>query len=225
MVGSPPACGPAFEPGRKSVYETVLWTFSSPLPPPPDLTAGKESLHLLSPNPYRLVKLPRVDMKLEPPDSFHLRAAEGWLELGNPLEAREEIKQLAPELQMHPDVLAVRWSISCRTQEHDLCLELGKTLLALEPDRPGGWIATAQSLYFRHHYQDAYDTLSQALEKFPEYWPVFYDLACYACLLDRFEEAITLLQKAFSLDKTTAARDRAAEDPDFEKLRQKIGKL
>ena len=45
---------------------------------------------------------------LTPPDSFHLKAAEGWFELGNHLEANEELEKIAPKLRVHPDVLEIR---------------------------------------------------------------------------------------------------------------------
>ena len=48
---------------------------------------------------------------LGPPESFYLQAAEGWLELGNPTEAEEELKQLAPGFRAHPEVLKLRWEI------------------------------------------------------------------------------------------------------------------
>jgi hypothetical protein len=36
---------------------------------------------------------------LSPPDTHHLRAAEGWLELGNHLEANAELENIMPELR------------------------------------------------------------------------------------------------------------------------------
>jgi hypothetical protein len=36
-----------------------------------------------------------------------LRAAEGWLELGNHLEANEELENITPKLRAHPDVLEI----------------------------------------------------------------------------------------------------------------------
>jgi hypothetical protein len=33
---------------------------------------------------------------IEPPDSLHLLAAQGWLELGNHLEANEELEKITP---------------------------------------------------------------------------------------------------------------------------------
>ena len=51
-------------------------------------------------------------------DQHHLRAAEGWLELGNHLEATAELEEIAPTLRGQPQVLEVRWQIyaHCKSQ-------------------------------------------------------------------------------------------------------------
>ena len=48
---------------------------------------------------------------LQPPDTFHLQAAQGWMELGNHEEANEELELIDAPLRAHPDVLEVRWLI------------------------------------------------------------------------------------------------------------------
>jgi hypothetical protein len=45
---------------------------------------------------------------IEPHDQRHLEAAEGWIELGNHLEANEELENITPEHRAHPAVLEVR---------------------------------------------------------------------------------------------------------------------
>jgi len=51
-------------------------------------------------------------MKPIPPQDAHfLRAAEGWIELGNHLEAFEELERITPQWRAHPDVLKLRWEI------------------------------------------------------------------------------------------------------------------
>ena len=50
-------------------------------------------------------------MPFSPPDSHHLEAAKGWLELGNPEEAFEELGLIEPQLRGHPDVLELCWRI------------------------------------------------------------------------------------------------------------------
>jgi hypothetical protein len=47
----------------------------------------------------------RLVKPLDLPDIHHLRAAQGWLELGNHLEANEELEKIAPALRAHPSVL------------------------------------------------------------------------------------------------------------------------
>jgi hypothetical protein len=39
----------------------------------------------------------------------HLDAAQGWFELGNHLEANEELEQITAEYRAPPEVLEVRW--------------------------------------------------------------------------------------------------------------------
>ena len=48
---------------------------------------------------------------LENPDLLHLQAAAGWLELGNHIEANEELEKITPKLRAHPDVLEVCWQV------------------------------------------------------------------------------------------------------------------
>ena len=44
---------------------------------------------------------------LQHPDTF-LQVA-GWVDLGNHLEANEELEKITASLRAHPDVLVVRW--------------------------------------------------------------------------------------------------------------------
>ena len=45
---------------------------------------------------------------LEPPDTFYLEGAIGWLELGNAAEAKAELGRVSPVGQKHPKALEVR---------------------------------------------------------------------------------------------------------------------
>jgi hypothetical protein len=51
------------------------------------------------------------------PDAMHFQAAEGWLGLGNHLEANEELEMITPTLRAHPDVLEMRWHVSGISRE------------------------------------------------------------------------------------------------------------
>ena len=58
---------------------------------------------------------------LPPPDAHHLQAAEGWLELGDPLSANDELEKTAAKLRAHPDVLTVRWQTYAHAKKWEAC--------------------------------------------------------------------------------------------------------
>ena len=151
-------------------------------------------------------------------DQHHLNAAEGWLELGNPLEASEELEKVTPSLRAHPAVLILRWNIYAMAKNWEACIDLAKTLTQLVPDREQGWIHLGNSLYFSGRTQEAYDCVKPVLDRFPQTPALPYNLACYACQLGILEEARSLLEKALALDAGQKLKLMAFEDPDLEPL-------
>jgi hypothetical protein len=71
--------------------------------------------------------------KIQPPDIFHLSAAVGWLELGNPIEAAAELDQLSTSVRSHPDVLEVCWQISAEQKNWDACRDVALALTRADP--------------------------------------------------------------------------------------------
>ena len=71
---------------------------------------------------------------LPSPDSHHLMAASGWIDLGNYLEANEELEKISPELRAHPLVLAFRYEIYAKAQKWDGAVEIAETLVKLLPE-------------------------------------------------------------------------------------------
>ncbi len=59
---------------------------------------------------------------LQPPDRIHLQAAQGWLGLGDHVEAHEELEEIAPELRAHPAVLKLQWEIYAAAKKWDAAL-------------------------------------------------------------------------------------------------------
>src|SRR5260221_14703589 len=83
---------------------------------------------------------------LEPPDSHHASAAIGWLELGNHVEAGEELARIrAPSLE-HPDVLEGRWAVFAAGRSWDGALGAVELLLDKGPHRVFGWVHGAYEL-------------------------------------------------------------------------------
>ena len=159
------------------------------------------------------------------PDSFHLQAARGWLELGNPLEANEELEKISPALGVHPDVLEVRWQISAKAKKWEACVDLAEGLIALAPDNPFGWIHRSFALHELKRTQEAWDNLIRVTKKFPEEPIILYNLSCYACKLGNLQDALNWLQKAFAIGDPTKVKLMALVDPDLEPLWDRIAQI
>lgn len=63
-----------------------------------------------------LLPFKRMMKALQPPDSHHIDAAPGWLDLGNHIEADAELDNIAASSRAHPDVLNVRWGMRAGVQ-------------------------------------------------------------------------------------------------------------
>jgi hypothetical protein len=126
---------------------------------------------------------PDTTAPLEPPDSHHLSAAEGWLELGNPAEAAVELAAIAPNSAVHPAVLELNWQIQARGGKWETCLELASRLVRLYPGLPTGWVHRSYTLHELKRTVEARDQLLPAMARFPNEVVLAYNLACYECCL------------------------------------------
>jgi hypothetical protein len=158
------------------------------------------------------------------PDSHYLLHAIGWLELGNPSEAKLELSHLKPELQSHPDVLELRWVISAEDKNWAEGLDVARALLKAAPDRPSGWLHQAYAVRRipGGGLAQAWDALLPASEKFPEIEMIAYNLSCYACQMNQLDAARHWFEKASSLGDKAAIRERALQDSDLEPLWDEI---
>ena len=169
----------------------------------------------------------RVMELLAPPHSHILSAAEGWLELGNLVEAQAELTRMEEPLQNHPQVLSVRWAICAQEKNWPAALELARQLVQLVPESPFGWLHQAYALrrVADGGLQAAWDALLPALEKFPQLALIPYNLACYACQLQQLEKARELLQRALKTGEKQQIKRIALEDPDLQPLWIEIREL
>lgn len=162
---------------------------------------------------------------LEPPDSIHLIAAEGWLGLGNQIEAFEELERISPRLRVHPDVLEIRWQIYAKEKKWEACVDIARAIAKLAPSHPYGWIHLAYSLHELKRTKEARDVLIPIMDKFPKEYLMRYNLACYSCQLGKLKEAKELLKKARDLAGKKDIRLMALNDPDLEPLWRGIGEI
>lgn len=162
---------------------------------------------------------------LNPPDTHHLSAVEGWLELGNPREAVAEWDRLSPMARHHPAALELRWQILACQQDWDTAVEVADELVTLAPDTPAGWLHRAYALRRASTggLTQAWDALHPAADHFPEQDIIAYNLACYATQLGRLDEGWEWYLRALQISSDTRrVRRMALIDRDLEPLWDRI---
>jgi tetratricopeptide (TPR) repeat protein len=167
----------------------------------------------------------RYVKSLGAPDTFHLSAAIGWLELGDWHEANEELEKITPAFRAHADVLATRLAIYAKAKKWERCVDIGNALVKAIPNRSSGWLQRSFALHELKRTQDAADLLLPAAVLFPKEWLIRYNLACYACQLGKRKEAWEWLEFAFDLSDSKAVKLMALNDPDLETLWTEIAEI
>lgn len=149
-------------------------------------------------------------------DKHHLRAAEGWLELGDHVTAFEELENIDPLNRANPDVLSLRWDIYTHAKAHVSAEGVARGLTRMLPKKFEPWWQLSYSLHEMGRTQEAYDSLVSVQDRFPGEWLLHYNLACYLTRLGRLDKARPSLKLALSLNPKQ--RTAALEDPDLEPL-------
>lgn len=159
-------------------------------------------------------------LKLDPPDTHALSAALGWLELGNAMESLGELDQISPANQQHSGVLELRWSALAELQRWDAALAVAADMVKVAPERVSGWLHRAYALRRASGggLPQAWEALLPAADRFPDDLLVAFNLACYACQLERLEKARQWLRRALTLGNAPEIRQMALADPDLKPL-------
>jgi tetratricopeptide (TPR) repeat protein len=160
-----------------------------------------------------------------PADKFHVDAASGWIGLGDLQSARDELKQISPEIRNHPAVLMVRSELLFAEKNWELLLPLTETLLDKFSKLEFLWIHRSYALHELKRTQEAFDSLQPAARKFPKHWLIRYNLACYCSQLGEADEALRWLQKAIDLAGGREIKAMALSDSDLKPLWKKIREL
>ena len=158
---------------------------------------------------------------LEPPALLYLEASKGWEMLGCLPEAVQELDQIPPHLQVHPDVLETRFAIFAKAKKWSICMELAAAMLDLAPERPTTWINSAFTLHELKQTQEAWEALFSVKDRFPDVPTIPYNLACYACQLGRVDDSRDLLRRAFKIGGDQYRR-MALQDADLQPLWDEI---
>ena len=157
---------------------------------------------------------------LEPPTSHHVKAAFGWIELGNVPEALAELERIPGQLQLLPAVQASRLDCLIAGEKWNEAVALAKSLCDQYPEEAGFWLhqAYATRRCEEGGIKEAYELLSPCVELFPDEWLIAYNVACYLCRLDRLSEATAMLKIAQAVGGEQVD-ELAKEDEDLIPLR------
>ena len=161
-------------------------------------------------------------------DRRHLDAAEGWLGLGTWSEALQELEQISPAMQTHPQVLWVRCVVFCEARNWDECVKVAARLVELMPQTDFPWINRAYALRRTADggLQAAYDALLPAADKVDDVQTVAFNLACYTCQMGRIDEARAWLKRSFAAARARGQfkqlKQQALEEPDLAPLHKEI---
>lgn len=158
---------------------------------------------------------------MTPSDRHHIRAAEGYLELGLFLDADAELDQVAPEFRHEREVLAVRVGIYQALEKWELMRTVAARLARIEPDNVGCAVSLAFATRRAESIEAAKLLLLAAVENHPDEPLLHYNLACYECQLGDIEVAKSRLAQAFSLN--AGYRLIALTDEDLAPLWDSLG--
>jgi tetratricopeptide (TPR) repeat protein len=165
-----------------------------------------------------------MKIQLPYPDDLHFRSAQGWLELGNSMEATKEIEKISAALQGHPGVLELKWHLHAHAKNWQACVAVADETIKAAPHRPEGWIHRSFALHELKRTQEALENLLPAAHQFPAVWTIPYNLACYCAQQERLDESMAWLTKALAIDADTV-KSAAVSDPDLKPLRDRFGTL
>ena len=149
---------------------------------------------------------------MEPPDDFYLKAAEGWLELGNWVEANEELERITPLMRAHPNVLRLRWEIYSKAKKWEMAAEMGRGLIEMLPENSWGFIHCAYAMHELKRTKEAWGVLIPIVDKFPDEFRISYNLACYCCQLGELKDSMQWLEKAIAVAGEKDIRLMALDD-------------
>jgi predicted Zn-dependent protease len=162
---------------------------------------------------------------LELHDQRHLEAAQGWFELGNCVEASNELDEITAQMRGHPSVLEVRYEIYAAAKKWEYAAEIAKAISELNPGSPFGWVHHAYALHELRRTQEVQKVLLPVVDRFPKEYIMRYNLACYECRLGRLEQAKSWLEKACVLGDPKKIKEMALNDPDLEPLWRGMGMM
>ena len=146
----------------------------------------------------------------------HLDAAAAWLDLGNWLEANEELERLPAELRAASQVLVLRcriYAMALRWQDVEMIAEGAAATYPQEPSFCTHW---SNAVYRQGRTREALEIVTTAALRFPRSLEVAYSVACLNGASGNVAEARKWLERVFELANDPAkVKLKALDQPEL----------
>ena len=141
-----------------------------------------------------------------------IRAASGWLELGMPEDALEELEGLSPADRETKKALELKLAAQMTKKVWKAASETAIRLCNQSVDEPDYFVNAAYCFHENGETEEARKWLQRGPETLSE-MPVFhYNMACYLWKLGENERARNHLSKAVEMDESFMESARHDED-------------
>lgn len=147
-----------------------------------------------------------------PPFERHLLAAAGYLELGLPKEAQEQLEGIEPRMRRRVAVLIVRLGIFHALKAWGSMEAVAAELCEQRPEEPQWPLTMAYAVRRGRSLQDAQEILLAAARRFPNDAIIHYSLACNEAQLGRLPAAREHLRRACRLRRRLRAAAREDQE-------------
>jgi Flp pilus assembly protein TadD len=144
----------------------------------------------------------------------HVLASSGYLGMID--DAAMVLEEIAPEDKTRNEVLGARVDIYIAANKWDMAAAVASHLKKVDPQTAGWWISLAYSLRRSEGIEQAEAILLRARVIHPKVAMIEFNLACYASVSGRMEDAKERLRHAIELDKDV--RKLALDDEDLRPL-------
>ena len=138
-------------------------------------------------------------------------------------DAAMALEEIAPEDKTRSEVLGARVGIYLAAGKWDMAAAVASHLVKTEPETAGWWINLAYAKRRCESIESAEAILLRARELHHDNAMIEFNLACYASVACRFEEAKERLKRSIELDKQF--QKLAIDDEDLRPLRDWIADL
>jgi hypothetical protein len=139
-------------------------------------------------------------MPLSPTDQLHLNTAAGFLHIGEPMDAWNELEEITPLNRAKTEVIVVRLAVCRALGQWELAEVITRTLIKREPTNIMHVVALAEIMGKREGPVAAAAVYEFAINRFPDFALLRVSLAVELIKAGQVEDAKRVLRVAFRLD-------------------------